>query len=166
MALHTPASTLRRLSGSPGRNGLLVGGALTAALLVVSGSVETAVAGAAYLVALGLACAYAVDTALQWGRWLSDVTSDSPDTPVDRIRSGRGWIRPLGPADGEGRNSAGADADDGADPVARVHERYVRGEVDEVQFERELEAALETDADGRSGRSTADATASTESDAK
>ena len=136
MALRTTPSFLDRLPATPGPTGLVIGLSLTAGLLVATGSVDTALAGAVPLVVLGLVCAYAVDTALQWGRWLDDVTRDRPDTPVQRLRSGRGRRTPGARSDDRG------DADSGADPVARARERYVSGELDEAAFERELEVAL------------------------
>lgn len=141
MALPTPSSLPDRPSATPGATGLLVGLTLTAALLVASGSVETAAAGAVPLVVLALVCAYAVDTALQWGRWLDEVTRDRPDTPIERLRGGRGRRTPLSvPGDDtDGGGNAGLTE---TDPVARARERYVRGELDELGFERELEAAL------------------------
>ncbi len=153
MALPTPSSLPDRPSVTPGATGLLVGLTLTAALLVASGSVETAAAGAVPLVALALVCAYAVDTALQWGRWLDEVTSDRPDTPIERLRSGRGRRTPLS-APGDGTDGAGSARRNAGrtetDPVARARERYVRGELDERGFERELEAALAAETDGPS----------------
>ena len=143
MALPAPSSLPDRPSATPGATGLLFGLTLTAGLLVTTGSVETTAAYAVPLVALVLVCAYAVDTALQWGRWLDDVTRDRPDTPVQRLRSGRGRRTPGARADG-------SDAD--VDPVARARERYVSGELDEAAFERELEAALSvSEGDAASG---------------
>jgi hypothetical protein len=125
---------------TPFRAGLAVGLALTLAVVLLAGS-PAALAAAPTLVGLGLVASYAVDTAVEWVRWLSE-RSAATDT-------GTGTNRPPR-ADGtrvreRASPAAGAPAPgEGRDALDRLRERYAEGELDDATFERKLEALLET----------------------
>lgn len=68
-----------------------------------------------------------------------------------------GLVSILGAGDVDESADAGSDIDD-RDPVEHLQERYVAGEVDEIEFERRMELLLDSpgDAGGIDGRLSTD----------
>jgi len=126
---------LDAVTETPLRSGLAVGLALTLAFVLLAGD-PGALAAAPTLVALGLVASYAVDTAVEWARWLSDDEPTATDRAGDDARGDRERRRAGDgePAPGEVREA-----------LDRLRGRYAEGELDEATFERKLGALLATE---------------------
>jgi hypothetical protein len=127
---------LDAVAETPFRAGLAVGLALALAFVLLAGDLG-ALAAAPTLVGIGLVASYAVDTAVEWARWLSDDASTAPDrAPRDaRERPRRTARADDEPAPGEVR-----------DALDRLRERYAAGDLDDATFERKLETLLAPEA--------------------